>query len=101
VVINALQPEQIKEIVKLILNNLGARLNKQLEMKLTATEEAVAYLAKAGFDPAFGARPLKRLIVHTVENVLSQKLVAGEVGNGDSVEVYLNKGQVDVRKVKA
>lgn len=90
---------QIKEIVKLILGNLGARLNKQLEMKLTATEEAVAYLAQTGFDPAFGARPLKRLIVHTVENVLSQKLVAGEVGNGDSVEVYLNKGQIDVHKV--
>ena len=96
-----MQPEQIKEIVKLILGNLGERLNKQLEMKLTATEEAVAYLAKDGFDPAFGARPLKRLIVHTVENVLSQKLVAGEVGNGDSVEVYLDKGKIDVRKVNA
>ncbi len=99
VVFKSLQPEQLKSIVKLILHTLGARLNKQLEMKLTASEEAVAYLAKAGFDPAFGARPLKRLIVHTVENVLSRKIVAGEIGSGDKVEVFLNQGQIDVKKL--
>ena len=58
----------------------------------------MAYLAKAGFDPAFGARPLKRLIVHTVENVLSRKIVSGEIGNGDSAEIVLDSsGNVDVR----
>ena len=75
VVFKPLQAEQIKEIVKLVLKELGERLNKQLELTLTYTDEAVAYLAKAGFDPAFGARPLKRLIVHTVENILGKKIV--------------------------
>ena len=96
VVFKPLQAEQIKEIVKLVLRELGDRLNKQLELTLTYTDEAVAFLAKAGFDPAFGARPLKRLIVHTVENILGKKIVAGEIKNGDKVEVVLVNDAVDV-----
>lgn len=96
VVFKPLQAEQIKDIVKLVLKELSERLNRQLELTLTATDEAVAYLAQAGFDPAFGARPLKRLIVHTVENLLGKKIVAGEIKNGDSVEVVLNNNTIDV-----
>ena len=96
VVFKPLQAEQIKEIVKLVLKELGERLNKQLELTLTYTDEAVAYLAKAGFDPAFGARPLKRLIVHTVENILGKKIVAGEIKNGENVEVVLADDAIDV-----
>lgn len=96
VVFKPLQAEQIKDIVKLVLKELSDRLTKQLELKLTATEEAIEHLAKAGFDPAFGARPLKRLIVHTVENLLGRKIVAGEIKNGDSVEVVLRDGSIDV-----
>ena len=91
-----LQQEQIKDIVKLVLHELGERLNKQLELTLTATDEAVAFLAQAGFDPAFGARPLKRLIVHTVENILGRKIVAGEIKNGEKAEVVLRDGAIDV-----
>ena len=97
VVFKPLQAEQIKDIVKLVLHELGERLNKQLEIKLTAEDAAVANLAEAGFDPAFGARPLKRLIVHTVENILGRKIVAGEIKNGDAVEVVLNAdNKIDV-----
>ena len=96
VVFKPLQAEQIKEIVKLVLKELGERLNKQLELMLSYTDEAVAYLAKAGFDPAFGARPLKRLIVHTVENILGKKIVAGEIKNGEKVEVVLADDAIDV-----
>ncbi len=96
VVFKPLQAEQIKDIVKLVLKELAERLAKQLEIKLTASDEAVAHLASAGFDPAFGARPLKRLIVHTVENLLARKIVAGETKNGDSIEVFMNGENVDV-----
>lgn len=96
VVFKPLQAEQIKDIVKLVLNELGERLNKQLELTLTYQDAAVAHLAEAGFDPAFGARPLKRLIVHTVENILGRKIVAGEIKTGDKVEVVLNNGTIDV-----
>lgn len=96
VVFKPLQAEQIKDIVKLVLKELGERLAKQLELSLSYTDDAVAYLAKAGFDPAFGARPLKRLIVHTVENILGKKIVAGEIKNGDKVEVVLANDAIDV-----
>lgn len=98
VVFKALQEEQIKDIVKLILKELSDRLQKQLDMTLTASDEAVAYLASAGFDPAFGARPLKRLIVHTVENILGKKIVAGEIGSGTKVKVVLKDGNIEVEQ---
>ena len=91
-----LQAEQIKDIVKLVLSELAARLAKQLEITLTASDEAVAHLAQAGFDPAFGARPLKRLIVHTVENLLGRKIVAGEIKGGSAVEIVLHDGAIDI-----
>ncbi len=96
VVFKPLQAEQIKDIVKLVLHELSERLNKQLELTLAADDEAVEFLAQAGFDPAFGARPLKRLIVHTVENILGRKIVAGEIKNGDHAQVVLRNGAVDV-----
>ncbi|WP_337383415.1 AAA family ATPase, partial [Acidaminococcus timonensis] len=98
VVFKPLQEEQLKDIVRLILKRLGDRLHSQQELTLTATDEAVAYLAKAGFDPAFGARPLKRLIVHTVETVVSNKIVKGEIQSGDHIEVVLQNGNIDVVK---
>ena len=98
VVFQPLDPEQIKDIVKLILHQLGDRLRKQMDLDLTASDEAIAYLAKSGFDPAFGARPLKRLIVHTVETVVSRKIVLGEIGSGDHIAIVLKDGQIDVVK---
>lgn len=100
VTFKALKTEQIQEIVKLILKELSDRVDKQLEVKISCTDEAAAYLAKEGFDPQFGARPLKRLIVHSVENVLSKKIVNDEIKSGDKVEVCLNRGKIDVVPVK-
>lgn len=97
VTFKSLQAEQIKDIVKLVLAELAGRLAKQLDITLTATEEAVAYLAEAGFDPAFGARPLKRLIVHTVETLLGKKIVAGDIRSGEKVEIVLAEDKIDIR----
>ena len=98
VVFHALGQGQIKDIVRLVLEELGERLNDQLELKLSYTEEAVEYLAAAGFDISFGARPLKRLIVHTVETILGKKIVAGEIKNGESIKVILKNGNIDLEK---
>lgn len=99
VVFHALGQGQIKDIVRLVLDELGARLSSQLELKLSYTDEAVAYLAEAGFDIAFGARPLKRLIVHTVETILGKKIIAGEIKNGESISVILKNGAIDLVKL--
>ncbi len=96
VVFKPLQPEQIKDIVRLVLAELAARLDRQLELTLTYSDAAVEKLAGEGFDPAFGARPLKRLIVHTVENILGRKIVAGEIQSGGSAEIVVQNGGIDV-----
>ncbi len=101
VVFKPLGEAQIRSIVKLILKQLGDRLQNQMELTLTASDEAVDYLARTGFDPAFGARPLKRLIVHTVETVVSQKIVQGDIQSGDTLEIILKDGKVDVVKKEA
>ena len=99
VVFKALEKEQINDIVKMILKELGERLEKQLDLTLVCSDEAVAYLADTGFDPAFGARPLKRLIVHTVENLLGIKIVSGEIKSGETVRVVLKNGVIDIEQV--
>ena len=98
VVFKALEKEQIHDIVKMILKELDERLEKQLDLTLTYSDEAVVYLAEAGFDPAFGARPLKRLIVHTVENLLGKKIVSGEIKSGETVRVVLKNGTIDIER---
>ncbi|MDO4177580.1 MAG: ATP-dependent chaperone ClpB [Phascolarctobacterium sp.] len=97
VTFKALGVKEIQGIVKLILKELSNRLDRQLELKLSASDEAVEFLAKEGFDPAFGARPLKRLIVHSVENILGRKIVAGEIKAGDEALVVLTDGKIDVQ----
>lgn len=98
VVFKPLGEDQIRSIVRLILGQLGKRLQSQMELTLEATDEAVDALAKEGFDPAFGARPLKRLIVHSVETIVSQKIVHGDIVSGDHLKVVLKNGKIDVVK---
>ncbi len=87
VVFKSLAKEQVKSIAEILLNNLNARLAKQINVTLTWTDKAVEALAAQGFDPNFGARPLRRLLTHTVETELSKKIIAGNVKDGDTVEI--------------
>ena len=86
IIFQALTEEQIKQIVDLMMKDVKKRL---AERKLTVelTEEAKAQLAKEGFDPAFGARPLRRTLQRQVENPLSTKILQGEFKEGDRVLV--------------
>lgn len=87
VVFKALQKEQVKDIAKTLLHRLNDRLEKQVKIHLTCTDEALDALADKGFDPQFGARPLRRLITHTVETALSRDIIAGTVKEGDTVSI--------------
>jgi len=86
VVFEPLGREQIQEIVDIQLRVLEARLADR-KLMLRLTDAARGYLAEKGYDPAFGARPLKRLIQREVQDVLAVKLLAGEVTEGDEVTV--------------
>jgi ATP-dependent Clp protease ATP-binding subunit ClpB len=68
-------------------DRLGAR-----DMGLEITERALDKLAQAGFDPVYGARPLKRAIQHSIENPLAQEILAGKFGSGDMVVVDQKDG---------
>jgi len=88
IIFEPLTEEQIKQIVDLMLKEVQGRLSAR-EIELTLTEEAKAWLAKQGFDPMYGARPLRRTIQRLVENPLSQKILQGEVKEGDSIIIEL------------
>lgn len=87
VVFKALQKEQVKDIASILLERLGERLEKQVKIHLTWSDEALQALGDQGFNPQFGARPLRRLITHTVETALSHDIIAGTVREGDTVAI--------------
>ncbi|MDX6368916.1 MAG: ATP-dependent Clp protease ATP-binding subunit ClpB, partial [Gaiellaceae bacterium] len=89
----ALTKDQLGEIVELQLERLRSRLSERgLELQLT--DEAKAVLADAGWDPAYGARPLKRAIQRLVENPLALRLLEGEFGDGDAILVDAKNGEL-------
>jgi ATP-dependent Clp protease ATP-binding subunit ClpC len=86
IVFRALTDEQIAQIAGLLLDRLARRLRAQ-RIEVEFSDEAVALLAREGFDPEFGARPLRRTIQRLVENELSRLVLSGEVEPGDRVTV--------------
>jgi ATP-dependent Clp protease ATP-binding subunit ClpB len=86
VVFHPLEPEHIRKIVDIQLEYLRRRLADR-EMSLTLDEGSIDRLAEAGFDPVYGARPLKRAIQQQLENPLAQRILAGDFGPGDTISV--------------
>lgn len=84
VLFRPLNLQEISQVVVLMLENLSQQLQKQ-DVTLKLTPEAAAKIAQAGFDPIFGARPLRRYIQDHVESVLSKKLLSGEIKRGDTI----------------
>ena len=93
IVFRALTEEQIAEITKLLLQRLVRRLRAQ-HVEIEFADEAVALLSHEGFDPEYGARPLRRTIQRLVENELSRMLLNGDVEPGDRVTVGVTKGDL-------
>nr|MBC8429589.1 AAA family ATPase [Dehalococcoidia bacterium] len=88
IVFHQLTEEQLRSIVDLLVKDLQGRLaDRKLNIKLS--DKAKSWLAKEGYDPVYGARPLRRAIERYVENPLSTKLLCGEFSEGDTVMVDL------------
>jgi ATP-dependent Clp protease ATP-binding subunit ClpB len=98
VIFHALGAEQIRSIARIQLRQLEARLDK-LEMKLDVSEAALDELAKVGFDPVFGARPLKRAIQQRIENPLSKLILEGRFGPKDLIPVSVEGGEFSFGRV--
>jgi ATP-dependent Clp protease ATP-binding subunit ClpC len=94
IVFRALTDDQLADITKLLVDRLSRRLRAQ-RVEVEFTDEAVRMLAKEGFDPEFGARPLRRTIQRRVENELSRMVLGGAVEPGDKVIVDVSDDDLD------
>jgi ATP-dependent Clp protease ATP-binding subunit ClpC len=89
IVFHELTEGQLRNIVDLLVKDLQKRLAER-KLGVEITDEAKSWLAKVGFDPIYGARPLRRAIEHHVENPLSTKILQGEFKEGDTIVVNLS-----------
>ena len=93
IVFRALTDEQLVQITKLLLDRLERRLRAQ-GIEVVFTDEAIELLAHEGFDPEFGARPLRRTIQRLVENELSRMVLSDAIAPGDRVTVDALEGEL-------
>jgi ATP-dependent Clp protease ATP-binding subunit ClpB len=98
VVFHALDAKHIESIARIQLKVLEQRLEK-MDMKLDVSSEALAEIAKVGFDPVFGARPLKRAIQQRIENPVAKLILEGRFGPKDVVPVDFKKGEFEFGRV--
>ncbi len=96
VMFEPLTKEHVKDIVKIQLNNVKKMLKEQ-NVDLEFTDKLVDYLAEKGFDPEFGARPVKRVIQRDILNELSKKILAGEIHSDSTIIVDVENGKVVFR----
>jgi len=92
VVFRPLDKEAIRKVAKIQLTNLQQRLADR-EIQLDVSEAALDKLSEAGFDPVFGARPLKRAIQTNIENPLAQEMLSGKFASGDTIAVTVENEQ--------
>jgi ATP-dependent Clp protease ATP-binding subunit ClpB len=97
VVFHALDEKHVKEIAKIQLRYLADRVAK-LEIRLDVSDAALAELAKVGFDPVYGARPLKRAIQHMIENPLAKAILEGRFGPKDTIRVDWKRSEMVFEK---
>lgn len=100
VVFHPLDEEQIKVIAEIQINRLRSRLLER-ELGITVSDEALDYLASTGYDPVYGARPLKRAIQQYVENPLAQEILSGKFAPGDVISIGVEKGKLTFSKATA
>ncbi|OBX83174.1 ATP-dependent chaperone ClpB [Moraxella nonliquefaciens] len=99
VVFHPLGQSQMAGIASIQLDRLRARL-KERELSLVLSDDAINELVSVGYDPVFGARPLKRAIVQEIENPLAQKLLLGEFIAGDTISVGVDNGVLTFDKLR-
>ena len=100
IVFKSLTKEEIKKVATLILNNEVKILLEEQKIDLETTEEAKELLTRKGYDPNFGARPLRRTIERLIENPISEKLLSGEFKEGDCVLIKTKDGKIIFSKKK-
>ena len=97
VIFDPLSAEQLTSIVDIQLHDLQKRLaNRRLTLEVS--DDAKKWLGERGYDPAYGARPLRRLIQQAIGDSLAKKLLSGEIWDGDTVHVTVGEDNLVVSK---
>jgi len=99
IIFHPLTEEHLKSIVDLLIHEVERRLAER-SIKLEVNEEAKAWLAKKGYDPVYGARPLRRAIQRYMENPISTKILQGEFKEGDTIAVSLKEDNLSFAALK-
>ena len=94
IVFHPLNEENIKEIVKLMTKEIVKRVKENMDIDISFTDEAIALIAKEGYDPAYGARPLRRELQSKVEDRFAEEFLTGDIKKDDSVTVDAADGQL-------
>ncbi|MEG0267581.1 MAG: ATP-dependent Clp protease ATP-binding subunit [Carnobacterium sp.] len=95
IVFHALEKPELNKIVKLLTQTIIKRL-EEMNIHVKVTQAAIDVIAKAGFDPEYGARPLRRAIQKEIEDKLSEELLSGSIKVGDHVTIGASKGEIRV-----
>jgi ATP-dependent Clp protease ATP-binding subunit ClpC len=101
VVFHQLDEENVKDIARLMIKQVAARIKANMNIELSLTDEAVLKISKEGFDPQFGARPLRRTIQTRIEDLVAESILDGSVKEGDKIEVYLKNDVYTIKKARA
>lgn len=96
IVFHSLEKEELRQIVKLLTEKIVKRMD-ELGVKLKITPAAMDVIAKEGYDPEYGARPLRRAIQAKIEDRLSEELLAAEILMGDKITIGASKGEITLR----
>ena len=96
VIFNALGREQIVGIVDIFFSEIAKKVSSR-DITLTLSKDAKAYIAEAGFDPVYGARPLKRALYEIVEDRLAELILEGKVVEGSHVEFDFIDNEISVK----
>ena len=96
IVFHPLSEAEVGRIAGLLLGSLKKRAQTQMDLRLQITPAAKAYIAKKGFSPKYGARPLRRVIQTEIENPLSEMILRGEAGAGCCISIGVSGGQLTI-----
>jgi len=100
IVFSSLTPQHLEQIVRIQVDKLTTRLNENNNTRIRLSKEVKKHLSELGYDPEFGARPLKRIIQRELEDVLAYKILDGTIKFGDFIEIRLNKDQLTFHKIR-
>ncbi len=95
IVFHPLSREDIRQIVKIMLDEIFARAKDQMNITLSASRAVLDHLADIGFDPNYGARPLRRAIQNEIEDAMAEAILDNNIKSGDTVQLSIKKGKID------